>query len=292
MEIAKLFDHTYSSQDGKKIVMVTLTFSHNRDQSLKELLTLQAECLKKLRKGKQWDKFKRRIGFGGMVRSLEITHGDNGWHPHTHEAWVVERDADAAALREFVTERWLKICQKEGLCPAGKEAAFREHSVDVIDNARSSDYLAKMDETSQWGIDRELAKSSTKKGRKSGRSIFQILADATDGCRYSDALYVEFVQAIKGRPIILWSPGLKAACGVDELTDEELAAAQEDKALPVALLSPDDWKCVTAHGARAYVLELIEEGGETALRRWLSAPEIPSRTELKMPDPPAAIGRE
>ena len=272
-EIAQAFDWAYGA--GKKVVMVTLTFSHSHNQALADLLAKQAECLKKLRKGKSWDKMKARTGYTGMIRSLEITHGANGWHPHTHEAWIVDRSVDVKKLTETITERWLRICQAEGLCPKGKEAAFREHSVDVVDECRASDYLAKTDDTGAWGADRELAKSSTKKGRKSGRSIFQILADGADGCEKSDQLYVEFVEAIKGRPIIRWSQGLKATVGLDDLTDEELAAQQEDRADLLALLSPDDWRCVLAHDARSHILELAELGGLKAVRKWLEGPELP-----------------
>ena len=294
-EIAQAFDWAYGT--GKKVVMVTLTFSHSHDQALADLLAKQAECLKKLRKGKAWDKMKARTGYTGMIRSLEITHGVNGWHPHTHEAWIVDRDTDVNKLTETITERWLRICQSEGLCPEGKEAAFREHSVDVVDECRASDYLAKTDDTGAWGADRELAKSSTKKGRKAGRSVFQLLSDGADGCEKSDRLYVEFVEAIKGRPIIRWSQGLKALVGVDDLTDEQLAAAQEDKADLLALLSPEDWRCVLAHDARAHILELAELGGLKAVREWLEAPELPiinitekKKSEKEVGDPPPEDG--
>lgn len=42
-------------------------------------------------------KFKDGIGYEGLVRGLELTYGSNGWHPHTHELWVLdfwEEDSD------------------------------------------------------------------------------------------------------------------------------------------------------------------------------------------------------
>ena len=35
-----------------------------------------------------------RQGFKGLIRSLEVTHGANGWHPHTHELWFLKGSAE------------------------------------------------------------------------------------------------------------------------------------------------------------------------------------------------------
>ena len=273
VEIAKCFDWAYSQ--GKKIVMVTFTFPHGYEDGLKELMTKQAGALTRLRKGRSWDLFKNRIGFDGLIRSLEVTHGANGWHPHTHEAWVVDANADVKKITEFVTEQWLSACKKEGLVPHGKVGAFRKHAVDVQDNCRASDYFAKQDQTVTWGADRELAKSSTKKGKKSGKSPFQLLELAADGDERAADLYLEYTQAIKGKSVIRWSQGLKGRVGVDELTDEELARREDDKADLLALLTLEEWSCVIAHDARAYVLDLAEEKGLTGIKRWILAPFIP-----------------
>ena len=82
---------------------------------------------------------------------------------------------------------------------------------------------------------------------------------------------------MKGKPPIRWSPGLKARVGVDELTDEELARREDDKADLLALLSMDDWACIIAHDARAYVLDLAEDEGWLGIQKWLAAPEIPPK---------------
>lgn len=274
-EIAHAFDWAYSL--GKKVVMVTFTFPHYAWQKLKELLSGQAGAFTRLRRGKVWDRFKSRVGFDGLIRSLEVTHGDSGWHPHTHEAWIVDKVADADYIRGLVSERWLRMCQKEGLVPAGKEAAFLEHAVDVMDNCSTSDYFAKNDDSRHWGADRELAGGASKKGKKSGRHPFQLLSDFDDGDDKSGQLYLEYCDGIKGRAQIFWSRGLKDRVGINDKTDEELAAEQTDQAVDVAMLSKEDWACVVAHKAKSQILDLAEVGGELAVRRWLMAPEIPMR---------------
>lgn len=277
-EIAQAFDWAYTHD--KKVVMVTFTFPHYAWQKLKDLLAGQAGAFTRLRKGKAWDKFKNRVGFDGLIRSLEVTHGESGWHPHTHEAWIVDKGANADYIRGLVSERWLRMCQKEGLVPKGKEAAFLDHAVDVMDNCRASDYFAKNDDSKNWGADRELAGGATKKGKKSGRHPFQLLSDYEDGDEQAGRLYLEYCEGIKGRAQIFWSRGLKDRVGINDKTDEELAAEQTDQAVDVVMLSKEDWACVVAHKAKAWVLDLAEIGGIKAVRRWLSAPEIPPTKAL------------
>lgn len=259
----------------KKIVMVTFTFPHGHSDRLKDLLKKQQKAFEILRKTNAWNLFKKRVGYEGLIRSLETTYGDAGWHPHTHEAWIVNADADVKSMLDFVTERWLKACKKVGLIPHGKTAAFRKHAVDIQDNCRASDYLAKSDKDADgWGADRELAKSSSKKGRKAGRSIFQILADAeTD--EKSAGLYLEFVEAMRGKAQIFWSHGLKDRVGIEDLKDQQIADKIEDKADLLGLLSLDQWKIVIAHDARSHVLDLAEDGGWPAVKNWLDAPYLP-----------------
>ena len=78
-----------------------------------------------------------------------------------------------------------------------------KHSIDIRFNCSTSDYLAKFDCKSNWGVDREIAKASTKKGKGSGKHPFQ-LADEN-----KDELFIEYVKAIKGRHQLRWSRFLK-----------------------------------------------------------------------------------
>src|SRR5690606_32198761 len=103
---------------GRAAVMVTFTFPHTRFQSLRELLLRQREAFQRLRKGSPWDRFKSRMRYQGLVRSLEITHGSNGWHPHTHELWVLGGHPSAserAGLLSDLVDRWERACVAAGL---------------------------------------------------------------------------------------------------------------------------------------------------------------------------------
>lgn len=283
VEIAQAFEWAYTHE--RKVVMVTFTHPHRSSQPLADQLRMQSEAFKRLRAGEPW----KRIlpdGYMGLIRSLEVTHGANGWHPHTHEAWVVDQNADVSDLKRRVTRRWLTMLQRAGMVvlPEGGKArwralrAFYKHSVDVMDNARSSDYMAKHDGGSRglWGADRELAKASSKKGRKAGRTPFQLLADYRDGSEKAGRLYVEYVEAIRGRPPVYWSQGLKRLVGVEDLNDQQLAERHDDKADLLGRLGLPEWRLVRRAGYRAHLLTAAEQGGWTAVQALLA--ELRART--------------
>ena len=240
---------------GKQAVMVTFTFPHTLSDSLKELLAKQKVAFEKLRAGNVWTLFKNRIGFEGLVRSLEVTRGGNGWHPHTHELWFCNDDQDEEKFKEFLINRWLEMCQKVGLVgdePAQIEA-FTKHSVDVRFHCDTSDYLAKMDDKTHWGVDREIAKASSKQGKAKGMHPFELAH------RGYSQLWIEYSEAIKGKSQLYWSPGLKDVVGIADKTDKELAKEQDNEPLLVGELSKDEWFNVLSKELRAYVLDWVED---------------------------------
>jgi hypothetical protein len=255
-EIAKAIDYFYSI--SYQSVMVTFTFPHKSNMGLKQLLGQQAKAFTCFRAGRRWDKFKKECGFAGLIRSLEVTYGKiNGWHPHTHELWFVPCETDVTLFTMVVKKQWLDACIKAGLVDKSNPTQLKDfdaHSVDIKFNCKASDYLAKIDSQDKlaWGVDRELAKSSSKKGRESGMSPFQ-LADALH-----HALFIEYVDAIKGKAQLFWSHGLKAQVGIDEKTDEELAEEKTDIAELVTMLTKQEWYAVRAKELRSELLDCAE----------------------------------
>jgi hypothetical protein len=266
-EIAQAIDFAWDS--GFQPVMVTLTFPHRAWHKLEDLLNQQADALQKLRAGAPWSKVKAWAGYKGLIRSLELTHGQHGWHPHTHEIWLVRKDLDASELKAKVLARWESACIRAGLLDpsdADQVKAFREHSIDVKGNCSASDYLAKQDDSRHWGADREIAKASTKAGRSKGVHPFGLLDQARQGCTRSGALFVGYSLAMRGKRQLFWSHGLKSLVGVADISDEELAEQEREEADALGHLDVDDWHTVRQAGARAEVLDAAEAGGWPAVR--------------------------
>lgn len=255
LEIASAMKYFYKQK--KQAVMITITFPHNKNQSLNELLTKFAEALKMFRKGGSWSRKMKSFGYEGLIRSLEVMHGhNNGWHPHNHELWFLDEEIDHLEFKDFINSKWLEVCIKAGLVDSedfSKQDDLLDHGIDIKFNCSTSEYLAKFDDSKHWGADREMAKSSNKKSKKSGSHPFALLDEN------KDSLFLEYVEAIKGKAQIYWSQGLKDKVGIFEITDEEAAEKEADD-LPIfiGLLSKLTWSKVTDKELRATVLDLTE----------------------------------
>lgn len=265
-EIADAIEWAY--RENLQPVMVTLTFPHYAWSDLRQLIEQQADALQKLRAGAPWKRFKERHGYRGLIRALELTFGKNGWHPHTHELWFVSSEVDAEEMRKQILERWKLCCARAGLLdlndPA-QVAAFEAHAVDVKGWCSASDYLAKQDDSRHWGADREMAKASSKAGKAKGMHPFGVLAEAAAGDKAAGRLFIEYSEVMKGRRQLFWSKGLKALVGLVDMTDEELADAEQDAADLLGLLDYMDWKKVREAGKRAQLLDAAETGGWAAV---------------------------
>jgi len=289
IEIQNLFQKAYKvrkDKDGnlfytfgtqKQIVMLTLTYPHALGDKLADSLEKHAEALVIFRKynGTDFKKFKEKVGYEGLVRGLELTYGSNGWHPHTHELWVLDfwekDDEREQEIREYLLKRWEHACKKVGLLVEEKVEAFRKNSLRISFQANDGDYLTKQSKSDKeiWGADKEVATANSKIGKGNGKAPFQILLE-TETCKKARSLFIEYTLAMKGKAQLFWTPGLKGKVGVEEKTDEELAEEMNDKADLLALLQREHWVCVVKNKARAQILDVAEKEGIEGLQSWFA----------------------
>lgn len=268
-EIQSIVDWSYGADFQP--LMVTFTFSHSVDQSLKDLLLAFREGLKKLRKGKQWDKAMKSIGFQGLVRTLEINIGRNGWHPHTHELWVVHRDIDLGKLRTLIAKKWTRIALELGLCQPDKARHFEIRSVDIRSNVSGSDYLSKSDDVSSWGVDREMTKNTLKVGKT--MHPFALLKKAVTDvkARKHFVEYMETTKELKPRQCYI-TPALRKLAGLKkELTEKEICDTDDDTSWADIIANRDPlapkklfrlehhgWDMVRKNGLRGVLLDMTD----------------------------------
>lgn len=253
---------------GKAPVMASITFPHRVDQPLALLLELQRAALKKLRESRGYVQVMKKCAHTGRIRSLEVTHGQNGWHPHTHELLFVDPRVPVEWLREELAHLWLKACRKVGLFVDGRdrESDFLRYSVDVLAGSEAvGEYLVKLDDQRSWGISHELTKSSSKQGRRTGAHPFKLASEAK-----THALFLEYVEAMKGQRQLVWSRGLKAEVGIAEKTDEEIASEEVAKADDSIPVTPTAWRFVLGNDARWELLHAAETGGRPAVDEFLT----------------------
>lgn len=269
-EIANGIKWAYSN--GKTCSMITLTMPHYKIDSCQKLLDKQKAALATFRKSGEFSRKMKSYGFDGLIRSLEVTYGKNGWHPHTHEIWITDSSFNRAEFASFIRKRWEIACKKHGLIPKGKLKAFRERSVDIRFDASDSDYLAKQDDEKNlryWGADRELASGRSKSS--SGKHPFQLLDAFSSGDLKKGGLFLEYVKAFKGKAQVFWSRGLKKKVGIDDLDDLKLAEREDDEAILLTALSTYAWQVVLDYDFRAGILTLAENGGIDALDSWFKS---------------------
>lgn len=276
-EIVQLFD--WAEGQNLDSSMHTNTFPHGIGDGLAPLLGRQADALRAFRDHRTYRKLMKEVGYVGMVRALELLHGLNGWHPHTHELKFHREHLSAddwRSVRNDLVQVWRKSCESVGLVPAteGDELTiemvhFHQRALDIRAHFSAGEYLAKTDDRKNWTPAHELAKASSKAGRRSGVHPFQLAVRGHPG---DPALFVEYAQAMKGRRKLLFSPGLKKRAGIAEMSDEEIAAREEDKAQHVANVTRV-WHFIKAtdrqHNTRARVLDAAEHNGKDGIAELL-----------------------
>ncbi len=254
---------------GGEVHLLTLTTPHTRHDRLDELQEQQAKALQAFLRDFTVKKVFAEMGYIGQIRAFEITHGrkaaNNGWHPHYHFLQFVQVKGDAAQLMDWKTRlylRWDACCKKRGL----GSPSF-EHGIDLRDGSFADQYIAK----GNWGLEDEITKGHSKKGKAGGETPFDLLraymADPTD--KQAAALFREFVQVTKGKRQLSWSNGLKARFFVDEKTDEQLAEEKDERAFLLGQITVDQWRDILKVKARAIVLELAAYGGWEAISIFL-----------------------
>jgi len=248
---------------GYSALFVTSTVAHSRRDLLAPRLDAIAEIGGRVRAGAPWVRRRDRLGFLGAVASTEVTWGArNGWHPHSHAAWVFERTLSDADVEDFGEWCFGRIC---GLAGRKGLGALDRRAFDVqrINSAGAlADYLTKID--GGWSAGLELARSDVKAGR-GGEHLtpFELLRWLmTTGEARPLTLWHEYERATKGKKAIRFSPGLRGQLIGSEVeaSDEELAASEGvDLSLLRLLVDSGDWNRIVATGRRAAFLGEVED---------------------------------
>lgn len=245
---------------GLSTYLLTLTLPHQREDDLASLLLRQAKALQRFKNSVTYKTTMKAMQRIGSVRSLEVTHGEaNGWHPHTHD--LVFCQGNLAAHVDTLKEAWFKALKKSGLATDSQVNEVLEHGLDIRGGAYAAEYVAKFGRevvSEGWGMSGELTKSHAKLGMKNGHfTPFQLLQFAENGDAKAAVLFREFVTCFDGKRMLSYSPKLKTALGVAELSDEVLAA--QDSPLPdeqhVGTISLDQFSEITKRGALPDVLD-------------------------------------
>ena len=250
---------------GGICLFVTLTFPHQRSDSFVSLMKCFKSALRRFRRGRSFDSIKSELGYFSVIQSVEATWGDvNGWHPHSHEIWFVQPDfllkamdclglslsevtrMSKAAKEYFLDDMKLSIYNKwrlavlaSGLSEPSYQRGVNIQIAETEEEVqkRIAEYLTKTGvEKPPWGVDDELTRHTTKRGKPGRFTPFDFLRNQLNPEFSKDekaqflSLFAEYVKGMYRIRKIYWAPGLKAHFKIDEKTDEQKAEEQTEAA--------------------------------------------------------------
>lgn len=194
--------------------MLTLTIRHERMSSLRRTRAGLTEAWRLLWQGTRGQRLRESWGVEHYIKALEVTHGENGWHPHLH-VLVFHRGVIGDVDRRNMFEAWCDVVKR------ALGAAFvpdLAHGIDVRES-RKDDYLAKL------GL--EVTSHRSKHGKKGNRHPWEIAKDAVAGDSKSRRLWQVYGFAMLGARQLTWSRGTRAFFSLRERDDDGVLAEDE-----------------------------------------------------------------
>lgn len=247
-----------------QLYLLTLTIQHSREDRLDKLADALAIARRWFLSTRAVKTTFREMGDIGRIIALEVTHGENGWHPHNHML-ILHRHHGPKLARwlDTLRDQWEIACLRAGL-----QKPSREHGLRLDDGSKAAAYLSK------WGFAAELtqAHAKTRGGTKPFDFLQRLLDDQND--RQAARLFLDYAAAMKGRKALTWSAGLKARFQIDEKTDGEIADEQDQHSQLLATLTADHWRIIQAREDRALLLQIAETDGAEGIDRYLA--ELPT----------------
>ena len=180
--------------------LLTLTLRHRLDIPLAESLAGLSRAWSGVTSGEGW-KGLLEAGDVEWVRGFDVTHGAHGWHPHIHvlllagAAW-----GDGERLARRILSRW-----RERLSAVGWDSVEAAQDCRRVDDVEKAAAYA----VSPAAVYEPTAMAMKRARKDAGsRTPFEILEGANGTSERDKALWVEYVQAVKGRQQATCSKGL------------------------------------------------------------------------------------
>ena len=165
-----------TQKSNTDLVMATLTMPHKKGDSLVEMMSTLKKAWNSLRNDRHFKKVQEKFGFDWGVCSIEVTHGQNGFHPHYHvllgfKDWQSD---GIEYLSKTIQEIWVRVCD-----------AFRKDENIATSNVFATKVTEIKDEfveyVAKWNVYNEIADSSQlKTGKNGNKSIAQLELEATE----------------------------------------------------------------------------------------------------------------
>jgi len=223
------------------------TLCHHRGERLRDLWDGLNKCWAAVGRDGSVKRLRARLGWVGYVRTVEVTCGVNGWHPHLHPLHLFSRPvsaAEVAQLHRAEFRAWEAAAGRLGL-RAPVSAAQELHAVDgAAAHVEVAEYFTKasyMSTAEAVGWEMTSTQSKTRTRAKDSRTPWDLLrAVYLDGDAEALDLWHEWESDSKGKRAISWSRGLRKSAGLlVEATDEEIAEREIGSRADVGMVVTD-----------------------------------------------------
>jgi hypothetical protein len=224
---------------GGSALLATYTVPHDRDESLPVVLARLAGTWRRYAKSALRDVLGRH--YVGNVRSLEVTHGVHGWHPHYHVLLFISSGLPyLTPVCVALSERWSQVAGADWRADVRQVA---RDGAAAVARYLTTDGVA--------GAAFETANPAAK--IPAGRSYTQLLDDYARYRSSADAaLIYEYAAALHGVHHLTVSPRLRRlydfvdpALNWSEIADEDV----------LALLNSEEWLSIVNAAEERNVLD-------------------------------------
>lgn len=262
------------------LALATFTLRHSSVEPLVDVLRCLTKSYRQVWSGRWAVAFKKHYHIAGMFRSLEVTYGDNGWHPHIHVLFVSDSQIGGVAsigMQSVLRDRWSYAVHFHN----GSVRWEYGVKVQAGDN-KAGEYLDKMGQAvsetlGHWSTIAEFTKTTVKRGRKRsddsapGRTLWDLLAAYATGDVKAGELWLEAMAALHGKAQLMASPGLWALLGAQMPMDDDTQAQEQISASDAILarLTLDNWRLVIRHDLRGELLEIARAGKPELITKFL-----------------------
>jgi len=256
---------------GGGVIMAAFTLQHFVDDDIADLRKTLTDAYRTMADRRPYKDARQRYGIVGSVASLEVTHSFRyGWHPHRHVLYFTEKeltDQDYFNLQVAIIGVWRSVLSK-----VGRYAHQQAGVVFSRGDDQAGNYVCK------WSIAHEMTKSPVKGGRDGGLSPFELAEQwhETGDQRYAH-LIREYARAFHGKHQLTYSPGIpdrpgrpgrpgmKELLGIQDKSDQQIAADQQAGAVMMAELDKASWKRVYIRRWRGVILKAASSGRQADL---------------------------
>lgn len=197
---------------GGYVYMMTNTIAHQQGDDLKRMRRGLSVAWSRYWQGKAGKERRQRLMKMHHIRAIEVTSGENGFHPHVHSLLFLDRELTSEDKLELA-EVWKKnvvLTHDLGVNHLPDDV----HGTHITESF-SDNYIAKL------GM--EVAAITTKFAKHGNKTMWTVAQDAADGSKRDAAIWHTYVRAMKGCRSMFWSKNSKKYFRIARMTDQQIA---------------------------------------------------------------------